>query len=193
MRGARERAGRCLHLSDLQHGEGIADIAQDCQPAETGDDLAKQLGRPHLGAYLLGEGARWAVFRAASTNRRRRLRGRQSCGQCRAARRQARQAGKPLTIGFLGPTTPSSQSQHVAAFSQRLRDAGVGRLSAASLRCRGCRICATNFPPIRTRCPLPSHSLHSMPAVSPVPRQSSHGMGTFSFIGGFATWRPLVA
>ena len=53
-----------------------------------------------------------------------RLRGRQSCGQCRAARRQARQAGKPLTIGFLGPTTPSSQSQHVAAFSQRLRELG---------------------------------------------------------------------
>ena len=34
------------------------------------------------------------------------------------------QAGKVPTIGFLGPTTPSSQSQHVAAFVQRLRELG---------------------------------------------------------------------
>jgi len=37
---------------------------------------------------------------------------------------RAQQAGKAPTIGFLGPTTPSSQSQHVAAFAQRLRELG---------------------------------------------------------------------
>ena len=37
---------------------------------------------------------------------------------------RAQQAGKVPTIGFLGPTTPSSQSQHVAAFAQRLRELG---------------------------------------------------------------------
>ena len=37
---------------------------------------------------------------------------------------RAQQPGKVPTIGFLGPTTPSSQSQHVAAFAQRLRELG---------------------------------------------------------------------
>src|SRR5262245_33719844 len=37
---------------------------------------------------------------------------------------RAQQAAKLPTIGFLGPTTPSSQSQHVAAFVQRLRELG---------------------------------------------------------------------
>jgi hypothetical protein len=30
-------------------------------------------------------------------------------------------------------------------------------------------VCAINFPPISTRCPLPRHSAHSIPAISPVP------------------------
>ena len=38
-----ERAGGCLNLAYLQHDQGIADIAQDCQSAETGDDLAQKL------------------------------------------------------------------------------------------------------------------------------------------------------
>ena len=33
-----ERAGRRLNLAHLQHGVGIADIGQDRQPAETGDE-----------------------------------------------------------------------------------------------------------------------------------------------------------
>src|SRR6266550_1382686 len=38
---------------------------------------------------------------------------------------RAQQSAKlPTTIGFLGPTTPSSQSQHLAAFVQRLRELG---------------------------------------------------------------------
>ena len=37
---------------------------------------------------------------------------------------RAQQAAKLPTIGFLGPTTPSSQSQHTAAFVQRLRELG---------------------------------------------------------------------
>src|SRR5262245_62477789 len=37
---------------------------------------------------------------------------------------RAQQAVKLPTIGFLGPTTPSSQSQHIAAFVQRLRELG---------------------------------------------------------------------
>jgi putative ABC transport system substrate-binding protein len=37
---------------------------------------------------------------------------------------RAQQAAKLPTIGFLGPTTPSSQSQHLAAFVQRLRELG---------------------------------------------------------------------
>jgi putative tryptophan/tyrosine transport system substrate-binding protein len=36
----------------------------------------------------------------------------------------AQQQAKLQTIGFLGPTTPSSQSQHLAAFVQRLRELG---------------------------------------------------------------------
>jgi hypothetical protein len=36
-----------------------------------------------------------------------------------------------------------------------------------------------------TRYPLPAHSRHSIPATNPVPRQPSHGIGIFSFIGGF--------
>ena len=37
-----ERAGRCLNFAHLQHGVGIADIGQDRQPAETGDNLAQK-------------------------------------------------------------------------------------------------------------------------------------------------------
>ena len=37
-----ERAGRCLNLAHLQHGDGIADIGHDRQPAETGDNLAQK-------------------------------------------------------------------------------------------------------------------------------------------------------
>jgi ABC-type uncharacterized transport system substrate-binding protein len=37
---------------------------------------------------------------------------------------RAQQPSKLQTIGFLGPTTPSSQSQHLAAFVQRLRELG---------------------------------------------------------------------
>jgi len=37
-----ERAGRRLNLTQLQHAEGIANIAQDRQPTETGDDLAQK-------------------------------------------------------------------------------------------------------------------------------------------------------
>jgi putative tryptophan/tyrosine transport system substrate-binding protein len=37
---------------------------------------------------------------------------------------RAQQSAKLPTIGFLGPTTPSSQSQHLAAFVQRLRELG---------------------------------------------------------------------
>jgi putative ABC transport system substrate-binding protein len=36
----------------------------------------------------------------------------------------AQQTAKLPTIGFLGPTTPSSQSQHIAVFVQRLRELG---------------------------------------------------------------------
>jgi putative tryptophan/tyrosine transport system substrate-binding protein len=37
---------------------------------------------------------------------------------------RAQQRTKPLTIGFLGPTTPSAWSQWVVVFVQRLRDLG---------------------------------------------------------------------
>src|SRR5262245_24526659 len=37
---------------------------------------------------------------------------------------RAQQQAKLPTIGFLGPTTPSAQSQWVAAFLQRLRERG---------------------------------------------------------------------
>jgi putative ABC transport system substrate-binding protein len=37
---------------------------------------------------------------------------------------RAQQAGKPPTIGLLGPTTPSAESQRVAAFVQRLHQLG---------------------------------------------------------------------
>jgi putative ABC transport system substrate-binding protein len=37
---------------------------------------------------------------------------------------RAQQTAKLPTIGFLGPTTPSSQSQHIAAFVERLRELG---------------------------------------------------------------------
>ena len=37
---------------------------------------------------------------------------------------RAQQSAKLPTIGFLGPTTPSSESQHLAAFVQRLRELG---------------------------------------------------------------------
>jgi hypothetical protein len=45
---------------------------------------------------------------------------------------------------------------------------------------------AAALPPITTRCPLPPHSLHSIPAFIPVPWQRSHGTGTFSIVGGLA-------
>src|SRR3954470_22642404 len=49
---------------------------------------------------------------------------------------RAQQAGKLPTIGFLGANTPSSQSQWVAAFVQRLRDLGwiEGRTVAIEYR-----------------------------------------------------------
>jgi putative ABC transport system substrate-binding protein len=49
---------------------------------------------------------------------------------------QAQQPGKLPTIGFLGPTTLSSQAQHVAAFVQRLRELGwiEGRTIAIEVR-----------------------------------------------------------
>ena len=37
-----ERAGRCLNLAHLQHGDGIADIGHDRQTAQTGDNLAQE-------------------------------------------------------------------------------------------------------------------------------------------------------
>ena len=37
---------------------------------------------------------------------------------------RAQQAGKLPTIGILGPTTPSSQAQDIAAFVQRLGELG---------------------------------------------------------------------
>jgi putative ABC transport system substrate-binding protein len=37
---------------------------------------------------------------------------------------RAQQAGKLLTIGFLGPTTPLVEGQRLAAFVQRLRELG---------------------------------------------------------------------
>jgi hypothetical protein len=43
---------------------------------------------------------------------------------------------------------------------------------------------AAILPPIITRCPLPPHSLHSIPAFIPVPWQRSHGTGSFSCVGG---------
>src|SRR5215469_16557292 len=48
----------------------------------------------------------------------------------------AQQPGKLPTIGFLGPTTLSSQAQHVAAFVQRLRELGwiEGRTIAIEVR-----------------------------------------------------------
>ena len=49
---------------------------------------------------------------------------------------RAQQPGKLPTIGFLGPTTLSSQAQHVAAFVQRLRELGwiEGRTIAIEVR-----------------------------------------------------------
>src|SRR5262245_25691742 len=49
---------------------------------------------------------------------------------------RAQQLAKLPTIGFLGPTTPSSQSQHIAAFVQRLRELGwiEGRDVAMEIR-----------------------------------------------------------
>jgi putative ABC transport system substrate-binding protein len=49
---------------------------------------------------------------------------------------RAQQAGKLPTIGILGPTTPSSQAQEVAAFVQRLRELGwiEGRNLAIEVR-----------------------------------------------------------
>jgi putative tryptophan/tyrosine transport system substrate-binding protein len=49
---------------------------------------------------------------------------------------RAQQSGKPLTIGFLGPTTPSVEGQRLAAFVQRLRELGwmEGRNVAIEVR-----------------------------------------------------------
>ena len=49
---------------------------------------------------------------------------------------RAEQAGKLRTIGILGPTTPSSQAQDIAAFVQRLRELGwiEGRNVAIEVR-----------------------------------------------------------
>ena len=49
---------------------------------------------------------------------------------------RAQQPGKLPTIGFLGPTTLSSQAQHVATFVQRLRELGwiEGRTIAIEVR-----------------------------------------------------------
>jgi hypothetical protein len=71
----------------------------------------------------------------------------------------------------------------------RYLDGGLRRLVGLLSCCCGLaapRVFATNFPPISTRYPLPSHSVHSIPAINPVPRHRSHGMGTFSFIGCLA-------
>jgi hypothetical protein len=38
-----ERAGRCLNFIHLQHADGTDDIGHDCQPAETGDNLAQEV------------------------------------------------------------------------------------------------------------------------------------------------------
>ena len=88
------------------------------------------------------------------------------------------------------------QGTHERRTFGRYLDGGLRRL-VGLLPCRcglaAARVCATNFPPLRTRWPLPSHSLHSIPAISPVPRQRSHAMGTFSFIGGLAEWRRLAS
>jgi len=54
------------------------------------------------------------------------------------------------------------------------------------LRHSGGFVGAVILPPITTRCPLPPHSLHSIPAFIPVPWQRSHGTGTFSIVGGLA-------
>jgi putative ABC transport system substrate-binding protein len=37
---------------------------------------------------------------------------------------RAQQPGKVPTIGFLGPTTPSAQTQWIAAFVERLHELG---------------------------------------------------------------------
>jgi putative tryptophan/tyrosine transport system substrate-binding protein len=39
-----------------------------------------------------------------------------------AAGAQAQQAGRPLTVGFLGESTPTDQAPWVAAFVQRMRE-----------------------------------------------------------------------
>jgi hypothetical protein len=54
------------------------------------------------------------------------------------------------------------------------------------LRLSGGFVGAAILPPITTRCPLPPHSLHSIPAFIPVPWQRSHGTGIFSIVGCLA-------
>jgi hypothetical protein len=39
---AANHAGRCLSLAHVQHGAGIADIGQDRQPSQTGDNLPQK-------------------------------------------------------------------------------------------------------------------------------------------------------
>ena len=82
---------------------------------------------------------------------------------------------RPLYIG----------DKAAANYLGRRPDGGLGRLvGLLPHRCglATAWVCAANFPPISTRCPLPPHSVHSIPAISPVPPQLSHGIGTFSFI-----------
>ena len=43
MTSSSERTCGCLSLTHLQHDDRIADIARDCQSAETRDDLAQKL------------------------------------------------------------------------------------------------------------------------------------------------------
>src|SRR5262245_6399644 len=52
---------------------------------------------------------------------------------------RAQHAAKLLTVGFLGATTPSAQSQWTAAFVQRLRELGwiEGRSIAVEYRWTG--------------------------------------------------------
>src|SRR5262245_65546587 len=68
---------------------------------------------------------------------------------------------------------------------------GLGRsLGLLSCRCglAATRVCDNSLPLINTRWPLPPHSVHSTPAISPVPWQGSHGIGTFSAI---VRWPPV--
>ena len=62
-----ERAGRGRNLAHLQHGAGTADIGDDRQPAQTGDNLAQQFELLELGRDL--GGALAAPLRPAKLDR----------------------------------------------------------------------------------------------------------------------------